>query len=87
MKQLDTNMTLTDCLKHFNVCDLDVIGVYLVAHDLEHAKWLECIEPCVYNGQQVEKDDLLLLDKITGTPAGVFKPFKPVSTQNNKQEH
>lgn len=88
MKELDENMSLSECLKNFDFEDIDFIGMYLVANDLDRAQWLSCKEPCIVHGHEIKKDDLLLLDNNSGQIVGMFTPFEqPVSTQNNKQEH
>ena len=89
MKELDENMSLSECLKNFDFEDIDFIGMYLVANDLDRAQWLSCKEPCTVHGHEIKENDLILLDKNNGSFVGVFKPFfeQPESTQNNKQEH
>ena len=81
MDKLTSNMTIGECLKHFDVIDEYAPYMFVVGQE-EGAQWFTCIEPCTVDGVELTKRDLILFDRNCGVVCGVFKPIE--STSNNK---
>lgn len=82
MDKLTSNMTIGECLKHFDVIDGYAPYMFVVGGGEEGAQWFNCIEPCTVDGVELNEQDLILFDRNRGLVCGVFKPIE--RTSNNK---
>jgi len=81
MDRLTSEMTIGECLKHFDATDEYAPYMFTVGQE-DGAQWFTCIEPCTVDGVELNEQDLILFDRNRGVVSGVFKPIE--RTSNNK---
>ena len=81
MDRLTSNMTISECLKHFMEGSENDLYMNVVRAE-DNAVWLYCLNPCIVDGIELHENDLLLYERDSGKLCGVYKPIE--STSNNK---
>lgn len=71
MENLKANMSISECLKHFDYAEYYRLYDGVVGQ-ADGAIWLICVKSCTVDGHSINKGDMLLFEKGSGKLCGIF---------------